>query len=139
MSVVFADGEPVDPYKLRKLQDQITEVTAVAGNAYNLISTTVNGNTTSSVFHSRGGTLEFDKIAKDSLNEKSCGFSWDSTLYKRAFTVATPRIGNPKETIVRVSVTSGTGGFSPTVHVYCSEKREQLLVDWISVAEKIVE
>lgn len=97
MAETFADGEPVDPQKLRNLQSQITEVKATAGAAYNLISTTANGQTTSSVFHTRSGELDFENVKSGSLRTEGLDFAWDSTVYRNPVTVATAKFKIQKQ------------------------------------------
>jgi hypothetical protein len=138
MAETFADGEPVDPQKLRNLQSQITEIKATAGAAYNLISTTANGQTTNSVFHTRSGEIDFENVKSGSLSTQGLDFAWDSTVYKNPVTVATAKISDPKTHEVRVAV---KGAFAPVVNIYYSGKPDPkplITITWISSAEKIV-
>jgi len=138
MAETFADGEPVDPQKLRNLQSQITEIKATAGAAYNLISTTANGQTTNSVFHTRSGEIDFENVKSGSVLTLGLDFAWDSTVYKNPVTVATARISDPKANEVRVGI---KGIFAPIVCIYYSGKPDPkplITVNWISSAEKII-
>lgn len=115
MAEVFADGEPVDPQKLRALQSQINEIRATAGNAYNLISTTVNGNTENFTYHHRSGMVSFKNIKSGSSIESSCGFTWDSSKYEDPVTVVTPKLDNPGNDDIRVAI---KGEYEPRIQVY---------------------
>ena len=138
MAETFADGEPVDPQKLRNIQSQITEIKATAGAAYNLISTTANGQTTNSVFHTRSGEIDFENVKSGSLVNLGLDFAWDSTVYKNPVTVATAKIQDPKANEVRVSV---KGSFAPVIYIYYEGKpspKPLITINWISSAEKII-
>lgn len=138
MAETFADGEPVDPQKLRNLQSQITEIKATAGAAYNLISTTANGQTTSSVFHTRSGSIDFENVKSGSLRTEGLDFAWDSTVYKKPVTVATAKIQDPKANEVRIGV---KGEFAPVINIYYEGKPDTkplITIYWISSAEKII-
>lgn len=142
MAETFADGEPVDPQKLRSLQEQISEIKATAGAAYNLISTTVNGQTTASVFHTRSGYLDFQNVQSGSVKSEGLDFTWDSTQYKNPITVATVKLSDPKNDEVRVAV---KGEFAPIINFYYYNATNKtkvmplIRVNWISSAEKIVQ
>lgn len=138
MAETFADGEPVDPQKLRNLQSQITEIKATSGAAYNLISTTANGQTTNSVFHTRSGDINFENVKSGTMLTQGLDFAWDTSVYKNPITVATAKISDPKANEVRVSV---KGAFAPIICIYYSGKpdpKSLITVNWISAAEKII-
>ena len=144
MAEVFADGEPVDPQKLRNLQAQINEVRATAGNAYNLISTTVNGSTKNYTFHTRSGVAEIKNIKSgDTEREVSCGFTWDSSKYEEPVTVATIKYENPGADDIRLAI---KGEFEPKIQVYYKDGNTKtpgalslLRINWISSARYKVE
>jgi hypothetical protein len=133
----FADGEPVDPQKLRSLQTQINEIRATAGNAYNLISTTVNGSTVNTTFHHRSGFVELKNLISGKETEISCGFTWDSTKYEDPVTVATPKLESPGADDVRIAI---KGEYEPRIQVYYKDgggnlPKSLLRVNWISSAK----
>ena len=143
MVEVFADGEPVDPQKLRNLQSQINEVRATAGNAYNLISTTINGNTVNRTFHHRSGTVTFKSLASGKVSGPvSCGFTWDSSKYEDPVTVVTPVLDNPGIDTWAFSV---SGDFEPKIYAYYKDSATKpaafsvIKVNWISSASYKVE
>jgi hypothetical protein len=145
VSDVFADGEPVDPQKLRALQQQVNEIRATAGNAYNLISTTINGSTKNFTFHHRSGFVEFKNLTSGKADgyEISCGFTWDSSKYEDPVTVCTPKLNNPGANDIRVSV---QGEFEPKIQVWYKDGNTKapapfplLRVNWISSAKYKVE
>jgi len=144
LSEVFADGEPVDPQKLRGLQQQVNEIRATAGNAYNLISTTINGATRNFTFHHRSGVVEFKNMASGAeAKPASCGFTWDSSKYEDPVTVCTPKLDNPGANDIRVSV---KGDFSPEIQAWYKDGNAKtpapfplLRVNWISSAKYKVE
>jgi len=139
---VFADGEPVDPQKLRSLQSQISEIRATAGNAYNLISTTVNGTTQNYTYHHRSGMISFKNLKSGSTVEQTCGFTWDSSKYEDPVTVITPKLENPGADDIRVAV---RGEYEPRIQVYYKDGGTQnaakplLNVNFISSAKFKVE
>lgn len=138
MAEVFADGEPVDPQKLRNLQSQINEIRATAGNAYNLISTTVNGATKNYTYHHVSGVAEIKGLKSGSENEISCGFTWDSSKYEDPVTVATPKLENPGSDTIKVAI---KGEFEPRIQVYYKDGGTTgaafplLRINWISSAK----
>ena len=142
MAEVFADGEPVDPQKLRNLQSQINEVRATAGNAYNLISTTVNGSTKNYTFHTRSGVSEIKSVKSGDTREVSCGFTWDSSKYEDPVTVATIQYDSPGSDDIRLAI---KGEFEPRILVYYKDGNSKpaalslLRINWISSAKYKVE
>lgn len=143
---VFADGEPVDPQKLRYLQNQINEVRATAGNAYNLISTTINGNLVNRTYHHRSGTVTFKNLASGkNSTPASCGFTWDSSKYEDPVTVVTPvkdDLGSGNDQWIFAVI----GDYEPKVVVYYKDGASKplaypgpLKVNWISSAAYKVE
>ena len=139
MVSTFADGEPVDPQKLRDLQAQISEIKAISGNAYNLISTTVNGVKQESVIHTVSGVIEIENVKSGSEGNVSTGHTWNASDYTDFVTVATPKLQSPKTDEVRVSI---KGEQSPIVHYYFKSStgttKELLRINWISTAKRII-
>lgn len=143
MAEVFADGEPVDPQKLRNLQAQVNEIRATAGNAYNLISTTINGATRNFTFHHRSGVAEIKNIASGATDrEVSCGFTWDASKYEDPVTVATIKYENPGADDIRLAI---KGDYEPRIQVYYKDGNSKpaplssLRINWISSAKYKVE
>jgi len=133
MKVSFQDGEPVDPLKLQKLQDQITAVTEKAQQAFDLGST-LSSQQTQVVFHVKAGVEEFvGGLAKGEMKTAPIDLEW-SGEYTNVYTVATPRLKDPGKNTIRVSFTGDIR--TPTMCVYSSEKINTLNVHWISVAVK---
>ena len=137
MSIVFQDGEPVDPLKLQKLQDQITAVSTKANQAFDL------GNTLSSqqrqvIFHVKAGVESFENgIGKGEVKTSPIDLEWGGE-YINVYTVATPRLKNPGKHNIRVSFSGDQR--APTMNVYSAEKIDFALnIHWISVAVKPVE
>lgn len=139
MSEVFADGEPVDPIKLQKLQDQINEIQKTAQSAYDLSNKTLDGTTTSYVYHTKAGVEIFQNVSSGKLYTSQIDVEWSGD-YDQIYTVATPRLKDPSYQDVRVTFT-GTN-IQPTMAVYYLNSKnksavlEQLNIHWISVARK---
>jgi hypothetical protein len=138
MAEVFADGEPVDPQKLRNLQSQINEIRATAGNAYNLISTTVSGNTVNRTFHHRSGFIVMKNLASGKVTGPvSCGFTWDSSKYEEPVTVVTPILESPGTDTWSFSV---SGTFEPKIYAYYKDSASKpaafpsITINWVSSA-----
>lgn len=140
-SQVFADGEPVDPIKLQKLQDQIREISQVAQSAYNLSSQTVDGTTVSYVYHTKAGVESFQNVASGKLYTAPIDVEWSSD-YTNVYTVATPRLKDSSYHDVRVSFTGSPS--QPTMVIYYINTKNktgvltELNVHWISVARKSI-
>lgn len=140
--VNFADGEPIDPIKLNKLQDQILEIKDQASAAYNLSSRNVDNGTQQYVFHTKAGYEEFQKVAPgDQVTSQLSDLEWSGD-YESVYTVATPRLKNPKNIDLRISFTGDSR--QPTMVVYYNGTAktnnviDTLRINWISVAMKPV-
>ncbi len=139
MAEVFADGEPVDPIKLQKLQDQILAIELKANQAFSLSSRNVESGSQQYVYHTQAGVESFSNVTGSA--EPKTGqieLAWGSE-YDQVYTVATPRLKNPKLDI-RVTFTGDSR--QPTMVVYynapSANKLETLNVHWVSVARKLV-
>lgn len=141
MAEVFADGEPVDPIKLQKLQDQINEIKKVAQSAYELSSKTVDGTTVSYVYHTKAGVEKFEDVTSGKLYTSQIDLEWSSD-YSSVYTVATPRLKDSSYQDIRISFTGAQS--QPTMVVYYLNSKNksavipELNVHWISVAKKII-
>lgn len=144
MTTVFADGEPVDPQKLRDLQTQITEIRSTAGSAYNLIATTINGATKNYTYHSQSNYIEFTNLSSGgAAKEKSAGIVWDQSKYENPVTVVSPVLDTASADVINVVVKSGTD-FAPFISAYYKDSAAKpaalakLRVNIVSVAKIIV-
>lgn len=139
MAEVFADGEPVDPQKIRALQVQILEVQKQANTAFTLSSRTIDSGSQQYVYHTQAGVESFNNV-KGSAEPQTgqIELAWGSD-YDQVYTVATPRLKNPKLDI-RVTFTGDIR--QPTMVVYYNatsdKKIETLNVHWVSVARKLI-
>lgn len=139
MAEVFADGEPVDPIKLQKLQDQILEIKNIADQAFTLSNRNIESGSTQYIYSTQAGVEAFTNVkggATPQTSQIDC--SWGPE-YDNVYTVATPRLKNAA-TDVRISFTSDAR--QPTMVVYynaaSSKVLENLSVHWVSVARKEV-
>lgn len=137
MAVSFQDGEPVDPYKLEKLQDQITEIAQKAQSAFDLTNKTADNLNQIFVFHAKAGVTSFENgFTAGQQREQQIDLEWGAD-YEEVYTVATPRLKNPGKREFRVSFTSNLK--QPTMVVWSKDKFEDTLnVHWISVAKKVI-
>lgn len=139
MAEVFRDGEPVDPTKLRKLQEQITEIKATANNAFDLANRSSDGTTETYQYITRAGSVEFDNLKNGTKYEQGfdSGFIDGDVVY----TTITPRYVKPDFYKVTCSVSGSR--LAPTINVAQtnSEKKtmEKLVIDYISVAKRKIE
>ena len=135
--VVFQDGEPVDPYKLQKLQDQIEAIDEKAQSAFDLSNTTADNLNEVFVFHAKAGVEVFENgFTAGQQKEQQINVEW-SADYEAIYTTATPRLKNPGKNELRVSFTGDSR--QPTMVLWSKEKIESsIYVHWISVAKKRV-
>lgn len=139
MAEVFRDGEPVDPIKLQKLQDQITEIKATASNALDLANRTSDGTTETYQFITRAESIEFSNLKNGvKISEPiDLGFIEGDLVY----TTATARYSKPEFYKVNVSISGSR--LSPTINVSQtnSDKKtmEKLTVDYIAVGKRKIE
>jgi hypothetical protein len=133
MSEIFQDGEPVDPSKLQKLQDQITEIAQKAQDAYNLGSR-LESNQQQVVFHVKAGSEIFEGGLKAGVvRTQQIDLEWSGD-YINVYTTCTVRTKSPNLNI-RATLTGGVR--QPQIAVW-SEKdfTSNLNVHWISVGVK---
>jgi hypothetical protein len=134
MTVVFQDGEPVDPKKLEDLQKQIDEIKDQSAKSYALSTTTANSVTKLSVMHLAAGLVEFPTLKKGLQSRTLENYGWGDE-YETAFTVATPRLGNPEKFLIRWSLTGDKN--STTLYVYSAEdKSDKTIFHWVSAGKK---
>lgn len=133
MSVSFQDGEPVDPLKLQKLQDQITAISEKANEAYSLSSRT-STQQQQVIFHVKSGVESFEGgFTAGQVRTQVIDLEW-APEYTNVYTTCTLRLKNPALNI-RATLTGDLR--QPTIAVYCEKKFEGTLnVHWISVASK---
>jgi len=139
MAEVFRDGEPVDPVKLRKLQEQITEIKATASNAFDLANRSSDGTTETFQYITRAGSVEFNNLKNGTKYEQ--GFDSGFIDGDIVYTTITPRYVRPD--FYRVIFSVSGSRLSPTINV-CqtnTDKKtmERLVVDYISVAKRKIE
>lgn len=89
MSEVFADGEPVDPQKLRQMQADINAIRLQSDQTYNLSKTTADDVVAPSVTHAKGYRVDFENGLKPGLNTEDIVMDWNG--YTDVFLTATPR------------------------------------------------
>ena len=139
MTVVFQDGEPVDPKKLEDLQKQIDDIKLQSDKSYNLSTTTANSVTQLSVLHLRAGVVSFEKgLNAGSDNNIQIELGWGAD-YEIAYVVATPRLKDPGKTNIRWSL---HGNKDATYLQVWSEKdtpnTTAINFHWISAGKKIL-
>jgi len=137
MSVAFQDGEPVDPLKLQKLQDQITAVSAKANQAFDLGSR-LDSQQRQVIFHTKAGVESFEGgFTKGQVRNSPINLEWGGE-YTDVYTVATPRLQDPGKNNIRVSLSGDAR--TPTMVVWSGDIfKATLNVHWISVAVKPVD
>ncbi len=139
MAEVFRDGEPVDPQKLRSLQQQITELSATANNAFDLANRTSDGTTETFQYITRADNITFENLKNGTKYDQGIdlGFIDGDVVY----TTATARYSKPEYYNVNVSISGSR--LSPTINVSQTNSgkktMEKLSVDYISVAKRKVE
>jgi hypothetical protein len=139
MTVVFQDGEPVDPKKLEDLQKQIDDIKLQSDKSYNLSTTTANSVTQLSVLHLRAGVVTFETGLKaGSDNNITIDLGWGAD-YEVAYVVAQPRLKDPGKTNIRWAI---SGNKDATVLNVWSEKATSTTTPinfhWISAGKKIL-
>ena len=137
MSEVFSDGEPVDPQKLRSLQEQIDAIRLKSEQSYNLSEQNVKDIKVISIMHLKAGVVTFAAGLKAGLNTAiDIELGWGDG-YLAAFTTVTPRLKDPKSSNVRWSL-SGDKNITK-LHVW-SEKDINTAVNfhWVSGGQKAV-
>ena len=138
MTVVFQDGEPVDPKKLEDLQKQIDEIKDQSDRSYNLSTTTANSVTQLSVMHLKAGVVTFEKGLKaGSDNNIAIELGWGAD-YEVAYVVATPRLKDPGKTNIRWAL---SGNKDATMLNVWSEKATgdtAINFHWVSAGKKIL-
>ena len=137
MTVVFQDGEPVDPKKLQDLQTQIDAITLKTNESYNLSTTTANSVSQLSVMHLKAGVVTFENgLTGGKVNTIEIDLGWGAD-YETAYVTATPRLQDPKTNNNRWSLSGNAA--STKLNVY-AEKNVTGAINfhWISAGKKIV-
>lgn len=137
MTVVFQDGEPVDPKKLQDLQTQIDAITLKTNESYNLSTTTANSVSQLSVMHLKAGVVTFENgLTGGKVNTIEIDLGWGAD-YETAYVTATPRLQDPKTNNIRWSLSGNAA--STKLNVY-AEKNVNGAINfhWISAGKKIV-
>ena len=137
MTVVFQDGEPVDPKKLQDLQTQIDAITLKTNESYNLSTTTANSVSQLSVMHLKAGVVTFENgLTGGKVNTIEIDLGWGAD-YETAYVTATPRLQDPKTNNIRCSLSGNAA--STKLNVY-AEKNVTGAINfhWISAGKKIV-
>jgi hypothetical protein len=138
MTVVFQDGEPVDPKKLEDLQKQIDDIKLQSDKSYNLSTTTANSVTQLSVLHLRAGVATFEKGLKaGSDNNIQIELGWGAD-YELAYVVATPRLKDPGKTNIRWGITGNKDATTLNVWSEKSTGDNAVYFHWISAGKKIL-
>jgi hypothetical protein len=134
MSVSFQDGEPVDPLKLQKLQDQITAVSEKANDAF-VLGSRLDSQQRQVIFHTKAGVEVFEGgINAGEIKTSPIDLEWGGE-YTSVYTVATPRLKDPGKNNIRISFSGDSR--VPTMVVWAEKKfTADLYVHWISVATK---
>lgn len=137
MTVVFQDGEPVDPKKLQDLQTQIDAITLKTNESYNLSTTTANSVSQLSVMHLKAGVVTFENgLTGGKVNTIEIDLGWGAD-YETAYVTATPRLQDPKTNNIRWSL-SGVAA-STKLNVYAEKNvTGPINFHWISAGKKIV-
>ena len=133
-TAVFADGEPVDPDKLRNLQNKINDIKQQSDDAYRLSQATANDITILKVMHVHPGQVKFPNgLTKGANNKEEIPHQWGAN-YTASFITATPRPG-PGKIITSWSI-GGTFD-SEVLTVYASEDyKKAVAFNYISIGEK---
>ena len=137
MTVVFQDGEPVDPKKLQDLQTQIDAITLKTNESYNLSTTTANSVSQLSVMHLKAGVVTFENgLTGGKVNTIEIDLGWGAD-YETAYVTATPRLQDPKTNNIRWSLSGNAA--STKLNVYAEKNvTGSINFHWISAGKKIV-
>ena len=137
MTVVFQDGEPVDPKKLQDLQTQIDAITLKTNESYNLSTTTANSVSQLSVMHLKAGVVTFENgLTGGKVNTIEIDLGWGAD-YETAYVTATPRLQDPKTNNIRWSLSGAAA--STKLNVYAEKNvTGPINFHWISAGKKIV-
>ena len=123
MTVVFQDGEPVDPKKLQDLQTQIDSIKLKSDESYNLSTSTANSVTQLAVMHGKVNSIEID-------------LGWGAD-YEVAYVVATPRLQDPKTNNIRWSLSGNSA--ATKLNVYAEKTMTGAInFHWMSAGKKVV-
>lgn len=137
MTVVFQDGEPVDPKKLQDLQTQIDAIQLKTDESYNLSTTTANSVTQLAVMHLKAGVVTFENgLTGGKVSSIEIELGWGAD-YEVAYVVATPRLQDPKTNNIRWSLSGNSA--NTKLNVYAEKNISNAInFHWISAGKKIV-
>lgn len=134
MTVVFQDGEPVDPKKLEDLQKQIDEIKDQSAKSYALSTTTANSVTKLSVMHLAAGVVTFPKLKKGLNPPMPIVLGWGDD-YETAFVTASPRLRDPGKNEIRWSLSGQKD--STVLNVWsANDINDPINFHWVSGGKK---
>ena len=128
-TVVFNEGEPLDPDKLNKLQTNIANTYQTSSTLYNA---TVGNQTMAYVPVMNNGFVVFEKLEANKLSKLSFdpGTMFTSTPYVVAGLRSTPYEGEQ----ITVSVINLTG--KPEICAISNKSHANVRVEWIAMQKK---
>lgn len=137
MTVVFQDGEPVDPKKLQDLQTQIDNIKLKSDESYNLSTTTANSVTSLAVMHLKAGVVTFENgLTGGKVNTIEIELGWGAD-YEVAYVVATPRLQDPKTNSIRWSLSGNSA--NTKLNVFAERTISGAInFHWMSAGKKII-
>lgn len=137
MTVVFQDGEPVDPKKLQDLQTQIDSIKLKSDESYNLSTSTANSVTQLAVMHLKAGVVTFENgLTGGKVNSIEIDLGWGAD-YEVAYVVATPRLQDPKTNNIRWSLSGNSA--ATKLNVYAEKTMTGAInFHWMSAGKKVV-
>lgn len=134
-TVVFNEGEPLDPAKLNKLQANVQ----TSYQTSNLIYDSTIGNQSAAYIPVIDcGSIQFGTIPNGKTVSKSLQIS--SIFDGVGIPKVTATFRNPLGDGDIISVSVSSLGTSPTISVSnkCGKDRSNVFVDWIAVAKKTI-
>jgi hypothetical protein len=120
MSETFADGEPVDPQKLRKMQVDISNLLSTANDAYSLSKATAKDVNVLNITHIKALRIDFENGLNPGYNEEKIIVDFNG--YTDVFITASPRGGATHRHDITWSVSGVIGNF--TLHVTNNTKQK---------------
>ena len=131
-TITFNEGEPLDPNKLNKLQENIVNTYATANNLFN---STLDGQTSSFKAITNAGTIECSGVSKGTTKSFSLdlgtGFSNISTNPPRIVVSLSGGLGTGDSVTLSVA---GAATASPNVWVSnVNSSKSTFNVTWIAV------
>jgi hypothetical protein len=133
MSEVFADGEPVDPQKLRQMQADINAIRLQSDQTYQLTKTTADDVVALSITHTQGYRVDFENGLKPGLNTED--IILDFSGYTDVYLTATPR-GNGHKFNLQWSISGGIGSHKLNVNNLTKETITGVKFDVVAAGMK---